>query len=63
MTPGQLIESRRAELGWTQAEAAQRMGVTQAYWSALEADRKSPTIRTLARIAAALGCTVEDLVG
>ncbi|HET6496838.1 MAG TPA: helix-turn-helix transcriptional regulator [Thermoleophilia bacterium] len=62
MTPGQNIAARRAALGITQAEAARRMGCSQSYWADIEANRKSPSVRTLERIAKALGCTVADLV-
>ena len=62
MTPGQNIAARRAALGITQAEAARRMGISQSYWADIEANRKSPSVRTLERIAKALGCTVADLV-
>ena len=62
MTPGQNIATRRASLGITQAEAARRLGCSQSYWADLEADRKDHAIGTLARVAAALGCTVADLL-
>ncbi len=43
----ELLKRARLELGWTQQQAAARLGVTQAYVSMLESGRRSP--ETLAR--------------
>ena len=56
MNIGPQIKARREQLGLTQAEASARMDRSQSYWADLEADRRSPTERTLERVAAALGC-------
>jgi transcriptional regulator with XRE-family HTH domain len=36
--------------------------MTQSHWADIEGGRRSPTLDTLARVAAALGCQVRDLV-
>ena len=59
MTIGQIIRTERTKLGLTQSQAAARMGRSQSYWADLEADRRSPTIHTLKRVASALGCDLE----
>jgi|GEM_PF-3041785 len=50
----------RAQRGWTQAEFAQRLGVSQSYVAKLEAGRNI-TLRQLWRVARALDCTLELL--
>jgi len=49
-----LIQQRRV-YGWTQEQLAERAGIGQAEVSKIERGRKSPTIDTYARLAAALG--------
>jgi len=49
-----LILQRRV-CGWTQNQLAERAGIGQAEVSKIERGRKSPTIDTYARLAAALG--------
>jgi ribosome-binding protein aMBF1 (putative translation factor) len=49
-----LIQQRRV-CGWTQKQLAERAGIGQAEVSKIERGRKSPTIDTYARLAAALG--------
>jgi transcriptional regulator with XRE-family HTH domain len=44
-----LAEARRAK-GWTQAEAAERLGVSQTYWSFLENGRRAVPARLLAKL-------------
>ena len=61
-TTGQLILQHRKSLALTQQECANRLGVVHSRWADLEADRKSPTVRMLSRVAKVLGCTVADLV-
>lgn len=57
------IFERRRALGITQAEAGKRMGVTPSVWADMEAGRRRPLVATLRRAAAALGCTVGELIG
>lgn len=56
----QLIEGRRA-LNLTQKELAQKAGLGQAEVSKIERGRKSPTLDTYSRLAAALGLEVPRL--
>jgi transcriptional regulator with XRE-family HTH domain len=46
----------------TQEQAAESAGVEPKYWISLEAGRANPTLTTLAAIAAALGCTLSELL-
>ena len=48
----------RSERGWTQAEFAQRLGVSQSYVAKLEGGRNI-SLRQLWRVAGALGCALE----
>src|SRR3954447_17776902 len=51
---GQMVHDRRSELGLTQAELAERAGMTQPQLSRLESGGATPTVPLLARLAAAL---------
>lgn len=55
------IQDLRAERGWSQAELADRAGVTRQLVGAVEAGRHSPSVAAAIAIARALGTTVEDL--
>jgi DNA-binding XRE family transcriptional regulator len=57
----QIIQSRRA-LHLTQKELAEKAGLGQAEVSKIERGRKSPTLDTYSRLAAALGLEVPRLV-
>lgn len=60
---GKRIAARRQELGLTQAEAAERAGVSPGYWSRIETGSRTPNrIRSLERIADALDWTLEELM-
>lgn len=52
--PGDSIRERRIELGWTQAELAERTGVSQADISRLETGRLDARWSTIQRLSAAL---------
>jgi len=56
------IRSRRLELGWTQAQAAVAMKISQPTWAQLEAGRRVPTLDTVERAAKALRCTAVELI-
>ncbi len=56
-----LIRWRRGR-GWTQSFLAERAGVTQEEVSQWESRRRSPTLRTLNRLAEALGIPSERLL-
>ena len=56
----QMVAYRRRELGWTQAEAAQRAELSTTGWRHIEFGEKhprKPTVRTLARV---LGIDTND---
>lgn len=53
-----LIGRERQRLGITQRELSQRCGIAEAYLSDLLNQRRNVTMKTMARIAAALGCCI-----
>lgn len=53
------VRALRSRCGWTQEALARAAGTSQPTIAAYEAGRKSPTLRTLARVAAAAGLEVE----
>lgn len=56
------IQRARWRLGWTQADAAHRVGLTFRYFAEVERGRRNPTLDTLLAIARALKVKVVDLV-
>ena len=61
---GQRLRTRRTQLGWTQMELAHRAGVIQPDISLLERGEKHALwATTLARLADALGCSLDYLAG
>ena len=58
---GAYVRQRRIELGLSQAELAERLGVWQTHVSAIEIGRVSPSVETLVRLADALGVAVGDI--
>lgn len=55
------LEKIRRDKGITQAELAKTANVSQPYIHDLERGNRGAKRETLVRIAAALGCTVDDL--
>ena len=53
------VAARRAHLGLSQAELAERVGTTQSAIARLESGGRPPRIDTLLRIADALGCDLD----
>lgn len=54
------IASVRETLGWSQARAAEEGGFcTSQYWSQVESGTKTPGLDVLAKMAAAVGMTLE----
>jgi transcriptional regulator with XRE-family HTH domain len=49
-------------LGWTQADAAHRVGLTFRYFAEVERAKRNPTLDSLFAIARALRVKVADLV-
>ena len=56
------IKKARWRLGWTQADAAFRVGLTFRYFAEVERGRRNPSLDTLLAIARALKIKVADLV-
>ena len=56
---GRAIRQARTELGWTQAELANRTGVARAQISAIETARANPKAATLIELLRALDCEIE----
>ena len=56
------IKKARWHLGWTQADAAFRIGLTFRYFAEVERGRRNPSLDTLLAIARALKVKVADLV-
>lgn len=57
------VRQYRTARGWSQAELARRADVSRAAVSAIEIDRLVPSVAAALALAAAFGCTVEDLFG
>lgn len=56
------LKRRRARLGLTQAQLAERVGVRLATIGRIEIGNRRPSIDLLERLAAAFGCRVRDLL-
>jgi transcriptional regulator with XRE-family HTH domain len=57
------VKSRRAALKLSQAKAAKSAGMSVQWWSDLENGKhENPRVLTLLRMAAVLGCKVDDLL-
>lgn len=63
MSLGSMIRDRRMELGITQRELADTVGITQAMLCQVERGTKQPSMIVGVAIADALRCTVYDLIG
>ena len=61
MDPGGLIRDARMMAGFTQAELAERLGVTQSAIAKLERPGANPTVATLDRVLRATGHRLELL--
>jgi DNA-binding XRE family transcriptional regulator len=58
---GARVRSARAEAGLTQAELAEKSGIRQSHISRIENGEHSATHKTLAKLAEAMGTSVEHL--
>lgn len=56
------IQRARWRLGWTQADAAHRVGLTFRYFAEVERAKRNPTLDVLLSIARGLKVRVADLV-
>lgn len=65
MTPSltNRVRDRRLARAWSQAELAQRAGISRAAVSAIESERLVPSVAAALGLAKALECTVEELFG
>ncbi|WP_386067851.1 helix-turn-helix domain-containing protein [Tahibacter sp. UC22_41] len=59
---GQIIAAERKRLGLTQEGLADACGIHTTYVSQLERGLKSPTVRVLRQIAAAIGVAAADIL-
>ena len=58
-----LVQARRTAREWSQAELAERAGISRAAVSAIEGERLSPSVATALALAAIFECSVEELFG
>jgi len=59
---GTKVKMLRETIGFSQAELAAKVGVTQGFISHVESGIREPTLDTLRKIASALGTTVSFLL-
>ncbi|MCC7375543.1 MAG: helix-turn-helix domain-containing protein [Verrucomicrobiales bacterium] len=57
------VLAKRQARGWTQADLAQRAGISRAAVSAIEGATLNPSVTAALSLAEALGCSVEELFG
>lgn len=57
------LKKLREKFGLSQAELADKAGISQPFIGAIESGRKSPTLRTLEKIANAMNISVLELLG
>lgn len=60
---GARLRARREALGWSQAELAEKVGISANYVGVLERGLKLPTLDTLVVLARRLGVPVSELLG
>jgi transcriptional regulator with XRE-family HTH domain len=60
-TLGQRIRAAREALGESQVNLAAAAGISQGYLSQLETDEREPTLSIAARLARALGMSLDEL--
>lgn len=59
---GQVVRSRRVDLGLSQEELGARCGLDRTYISGIERGRRNPTIQTIWKIAQGLNAPPEEVV-
>ena len=57
------VRQARQRVGISQKDLARKVGITQAFLSEVETGTKSPSLLTAAKLARALGCTIDELPG
>lgn len=60
---GPIIKAKRESIGISQNQLAKKAGISQASLSALESETKNPSVETIFLLAAALDCSVSELLG
>jgi len=55
------LAARRAERGWTQADLAERLGVSRQTVISIERDRFDPSLPLAFAIAEAFDCRIEEV--
>lgn len=60
---GEMIKKKRMQLNISQNKLAKSAGIAQATLSAIENSTKSPAVDTVEKLAAALYCSVSELMG
>ena len=63
MNTGELIVKARTAAGLNQKEVAQAMGISPQALAQYEKSRRRPKLATLRRIAEAIGCSLQELIG
>lgn len=59
---GRLLRARREGLGYSQEELGLEAGLTRNYVSLLELGQKSPTLRTMVKLAKCFDLTLSELM-
>lgn len=59
---GDLIHAQRRAKGMTQQDVSEKAGISRAQVANMEAGRTDVPLKTLQRLAAALECSMKDLV-
>jgi transcriptional regulator with XRE-family HTH domain len=62
MSFGQRIRRRRQALKLTQQQVVKSLGLTSQHLSAIEQDKRAPSLNTLAKLAEELGVSIDYLV-
>lgn len=62
MNISERLTNTRLRLGWQPKEAAQKIGISPQFLGQIEKGQKYPSMKTLGKIAAAYGVSVETLV-
>ena len=57
-----IIKKRRMQQGMKQKDLAKQANISAPYLSELEDGKKRPSIVTIQKLAAALNCTIDELV-
>lgn len=60
---GPIIKNKRESIGISQNQLAKKAGISQASLSALESETKNPSVETIFLLAAALDCSISELLG